>query len=389
MRGHVYFRRAGALTAVVAAGMIMSVAPGARADNGPEAPVPGAPEVMRGDPRDVSNWGTVLALPGCVQSDAWIARLKGLGGVVNTTLFQAHYPEYGQARKTAGGKGLVDLKIPDPTRLTSGLSFGQGNAVYAKAIGNALPGKEISAEDVATPCAAYAEAGGGMIDVGLPTIPGFNFLTSAAGALGGLFNTIKPLRPASAPAWSELRDSSPLRVHVEGIAVSARSVPGKPVEFAGNFAHGYVASFGTKVVDIPAKWPANFGVEVPTPFGAPLGIVTTNEQVTTNPNGTGTLAPGRTTYQYNPVAASGYINAIHVSVLGTNAADLTVGHAAVLNTTAVTGTTTTGTGTGLPVLLPCVSSPGREAACPLNLLEKEQRTPAAKAAAPAVSARLK
>jgi hypothetical protein len=360
MRGHIYFRRAAALAAVVTAGMLMSVVPSARADG-----VDGLPEVMRGDPKDVSNWGTVMALPGCVQSDAWIARLKGLGGIVNTTLFQAHYPEFGQARKTAGGKALVDLKIPDPTRFTSGISFGQASGFYAKAIGNALPSTEISGDDVATTCAAYAEAGGAMIDVGLPGIPGFSFFTGAANALGSLINKVNPFRPGTSLSWSELRDSSPLRVHAEGIAVSARSVPGKPIEFAGNFAHGYIASFGKKFIDIPAKWPANFGVEVPTPFGPPLALVTTNEQVTTNPNGTGTLAPGRSTYQYNPIAAGGYINAIHVTVLGTNAADLTVGHAAVLNGTPVGQVQQ-------PVLLPCVDGPGREAACPADVQEKTQ-----------------
>ncbi|GAA1006402.1 hypothetical protein Aple_031610 [Acrocarpospora pleiomorpha] len=363
MRGHIYFRRAAALAAVLAAGMI-SVVPGAGAD-GVDG-VDGLPEVMRGDPKDVSNWGTVMALPGCVQSDAWIARLKGLGGAVNTTLFQAHYPEFGQAGKTAGGKALVDLKIPDPNRFTSGISFGQASGFYAKAIGDALPSTEISGDDVATKCAAYAEAGGAMVDVGLPGIPGFSFFSGAANTRGGLINKVNPFRPGTSPSWSELRDSSPLRVHAEGIAVSARSVPGKPIEFAGNFAHGYIASFGKKFIDIPAKWPANFGVEVPTPFGPPLALVTTNEQVTTNTNGTGTLAPGRSTYQHNPIAASGYINAIHVTVLGTNAADLTIGHAAVLNGTPA--------GPAQPVLLPCVDAPGREATCPTDAQEKTQDT---------------
>jgi hypothetical protein len=54
-----------------------------------------------------------------------------------------------------------------------------------------------------------------------------------------------------------------------------------------------------------------------------------NEQVTTDSQGKPTEdANGR--YRFDPKATSGYANAAHVSVLGLNAIDVTVAHAAVV-----------------------------------------------------------
>ncbi|WP_214104648.1 hypothetical protein [Acrocarpospora catenulata] len=361
MRGSVFFRRGGALVVSAVAGPLMMC--GAYAADrghldGAATAAEGATEGitvdgLRGDPRDVSNWGTVLTSTGCVQADAWVARLKGLNGFLNTTLFPAHYPEHGQTHASAVGRRMVDLKVPDPTGLTSGLSFGEASGFYARAVGHAVPARR--GGEQAVPCAAYAEVGGAVFDVGLPSLPSVGLLASATGTGGGLLNQATPFRPGRSPAWAELRDSSPVRIHLEDVAVSARSVPGKPVRLTSGVSGGFLATYGTKILHFPAKWPANLGFELPTPYGAPLGVVTTNEQITVNPNGTATLTPGRSAYEQNPAAPGGYVNAVHLSVLGTNAADLTVGHAAVLNRTPVSADQT--------VVFPCVPPSVQETDC--------------------------
>lgn len=440
MRGSTYRGPGAALAIAVGACALISASSGSAVADSKKV-----------DPSNIADWGTVVQDAGCVQAHSWIARVQGLGGVVNTALFEAHFPTYGSAQEKAGGEDLIDLKIPDPTGITGGVSFGQASALFSESVGNKSPNDDIGHTYSDLECAAYSKAGGGMVDVGLPDLNPLSGLQDvgeqivkgaeelggeiakgaeevggeiakgaeelggnieagaeeawdavAGGAedvgagieegvssIGSFFGLreVKKMTPAqriqaakviarmqklSGKSWAELRDGSPFRVHLEGISVSAQSLPGQPVKFHGYFGNGFISSFGNKIVDIPAEWPSNFGADIDAPWGGTLAKAVTNEQVTTNPDGTGTV-DGDGNYRYDPKAASGYVNAGHASVLGNLAADVVVGHAAVLNTTPVKG----GGGT-TPTTKPTDTKPTEEPKpCPtVTVTQTEKAEPA-------------
>ncbi|GAB3674361.1 hypothetical protein GCM10027589_44340 [Actinocorallia lasiicapitis] len=251
---------------------------------------------------DAEDWGTVVPNAGCVQADAWVARVKGIGGSANSALFESHFPTLPTAPDhQGGGQDLINM-----TEAESGI--GKGSALFTRAAGNKKPVDPgfAGTQLVDAPCGAYAEAGGASITVGLPYVPG-------------------PTVPLS-----------PIGVHLEGIVVSANSQPGSPVHLEGGITGGYISSFGVKQVTIPKVWAANFGLRVPADHAVPaVALAVTNEQVTTDNKGVPTLdSHGK--YFLDPTATSGYVNAAHATVLGLNAADATVGHAAVLRDPALT-----------------------------------------------------
>ncbi len=258
-------------------------------------PASAAPDPIPPDPDD---WGTVVSGNHCAQADSWVARVTGLGKVVNTALFEAHAPETPSAPEdVAGGEHLVNLTIPP------GIGLGVASAIHARALADQLPTNPGQQATTPAPCSAYAQAEGASVDVGLPYI--------ANPVSGGT-------------------QLSPLGVHVDAISVDATATPDNPVAFRGGAAAGYISSFGNKIISIPKLWPVNFGVRIPADYSQPaFALASTNEQVTTDSGGYPTTdSSGH--YRYDPTARSGYVNAIHASVLGTNAADVTVAHAAVL-----------------------------------------------------------
>ncbi|GAA4049892.1 hypothetical protein [Nonomuraea soli] len=246
--------------------------------------------------RSADDWGTVVADGGCVQAHSWIVRVKGLAGLVDTTLYGAHYPAIPAApEERSGGKGLIDLAFP------RGPGLGRGGALFTRALGHRLPGEEGVPRPA--PCSAYAEAGGSEITVGMPFVPKV------------LGRVIQP----------------PIGVHAERVQVRAVTTPEGPVTFSGEVAAASISSFGKKVIDVPVQWPVNFGVRIPADLTRPaIAQAVTNEQVTTDARGRPTERDGR--YFFDPLAKSGYVNAAHATLLGLNAADATVGHAAVLQT---------------------------------------------------------
>ncbi|MER7173592.1 hypothetical protein [Streptomyces mesophilus] len=253
-------------------------------------------------PGGVDDWGTVVDTKDCVQADAWLVRVKGLGKIIDTKLFQSHYPITPQAPKQhAGGRELVNLA-------PMGIGLGKVSALYSRAMGHAHPATTSGKQDVPARGEVYADAGGAAVDIGLPYIQN---------PTGGT-------------------QLSPFGVHVEGITVSAYSQPGKPVAFTGGAARGYISVAGTRIIDIPPIWAVNLGLRIPEDYTqAPLALATTNEQVTTDVKGNPTKGPNGA-YKYDPKATSGYVNGIHASVLGTDVADVTVVHAAVLRDPKIT-----------------------------------------------------
>ncbi|MFE0174770.1 hypothetical protein ACFWZ2_20845 [Streptomyces sp. NPDC059002] len=254
------------------------------------------------DPEN-SDWGEVLKTsPDGLQANAWVARVQGLQGIVDTALFESHYPTTPKApAEQSGGKKLIDLA-------PAGIGIGKGSALYSRAMGNKFPATTSSDTPVPAPGVAYADAGGAAVDVGIPYIQN---------PTGGT-------------------QLSPLGIHVEGITVSAMSVPGKPVHFTGGAARASLSSMGADLIKIPPLWPVNFGARIPADYSKPpVALATTNEQVTTDNKGKPTLGEDKH-YKYDAKATSGYVNAIHASILGTEVADVTIGHAAVLRDASLT-----------------------------------------------------
>ncbi len=247
---------------------------------------------------DSDDWGSVVPSKQCGQADAWVARLTGLGKVVNASLFESSSPATPSApEELGGGDKLVNLTLPP------GIGLGVVSALHTRAVGDKLPGNIGQPNLVPAPCTAYAQAEGASVDVGLPYIA------------------------SPVPGGTQM---SPLGVHVDAISVDATALPGKPVKFRGGAAAGYISVLGNKIVDIPKLWPVNFGARIPADYKQPpFALASTNEQVTTKDDGSPTTdATGH--YKYDPAARSGYVNAIHASVLGLNVVDATIGHAAVV-----------------------------------------------------------
>lgn len=272
---------------------------------------PGAGAVRAGDAQD---WGTILPNAGCAQSHAWIGRLRGLFGVIDQKVFEVHSPAMKDAPEQRNlGRDVIGLP-----------GLGVASAFFDRALTNRLPGNPGEPDVVESECAAYAEAGGGAIDAGLPFIS-------------------NPV-----PGKPQL---SPIGFHIEGAVVEARSEEGHPVSLKGGAGAGYISSFGGKIIDIPKLWPVNFGLRIPPDYNQPaLALATTNEQVTTKPDGTPTL-DSKGQYFFDKTATSGYTNIAHASLLGSTAADITLVHAAVARE---------GTSAEAP---PCAVPPGQGARC--------------------------
>ncbi|WP_329119891.1 hypothetical protein [Streptomyces sp. NBC_01465] len=253
-------------------------------------------------PVGADDWGTVVDTTDCLQADAWVARVKGLGSILDTALFESHYPSTPKApTQQAGGNKLVDLA-------PGGIGIGKVSALYSRAMGHSHPNTVSGGTAIPARGEAYADAGGAAVDVGVPYVQN---------PLGGT-------------------QLSPLGVHVEGITVSAYSKPGKAVAFTGGAARGYISVAGARIIEIPPIWATNLGVRIPEDYSKPpLATATTNEQVTTDSKGMPTLGPDGH-YKFDPKATSGYVTGIHASVLGTEVADVTVAHAAVIRDAART-----------------------------------------------------
>ncbi|MBC9714302.1 hypothetical protein H9Y04_17210 [Streptomyces sp. TRM66268-LWL] len=248
------------------------------------------------------DWGTVVETKDGVQANAWVIGVTGIGRLINARMFESASPGTPKApREMEGGNELVNLA-------PGGVGLGKVSALYSKALTNKLPANKSSKSTFPVPGAAYANAGGGSVHIGLPYVEN---------PFGGT-----PL--------------SGLGVRVDAIDVHARSLPGRPVEFQGGAASGEITLFGTKIVEIPPIWAVNLGATIPGggDDAAPI-IAQTNEQITTDAKGVPTKGKNGS-YQYDPRATSGYVNAIHASVLGPNVADVTIGHAAVIRDAAKT-----------------------------------------------------
>ncbi|MFC7305848.1 hypothetical protein ACFQVC_16675 [Streptomyces monticola] len=280
------------LRAATAAGLAMTVAFTAAGTSSADEPEP------------TYDWGTVVKTKDGVQANSWIVGVTGIGRIVNARMFEAASPTTPKApRKFEGGNDLVNLA-------PGGVGLGKVSALYARALTNEQPrAKSQGKQTLPYPGSSYANAGGGSVDIGVPYI---------------------------APTTPEGTQLSGIGVHVDAIDVHARSLPGKSVEFQGGAASGYISVAGQRIIDIPPIWAVNVGVKVAGAGDKPSPVLAmTNEQVTTDNKGVATKGKDGS-YKYDPRATSGYVNAIHASVLGPDVADVTIGHAAVIRDPAKT-----------------------------------------------------
>src|ERR1051325_11043480 len=99
---------------------------------------------------DANDWGTIVPNAGCVQADSWIARVEGVGGAVNTALFESHFPTMPKAPDHQGGGGeLVNLTV-------GGVGLGKISALSTRALGNSVPIDPMYSQSATKPesCAA-------------------------------------------------------------------------------------------------------------------------------------------------------------------------------------------------------------------------------------------
>ncbi|MFE0099335.1 hypothetical protein [Streptomyces sp. NPDC059009] len=285
--------RTSGLRAVVASGLAAAMAVTV-AGTAQAAPV--------GDGPGPDDWGTVVETKDGVQANSWLIGVTGLGRIVNARLFESASPTTPKAPKDeAGGKELINLA-------PGGFGLGKASALYSRAMTNSTPANS-SGGKVVAPGVAYGGAGAASVDVGVPYIQ---------------------------PTTPEGTQLSGIGLHINAIDVHAMAVPGKAVQFEGGAASGYLSIAGQRLIDIPRLWAVNLGLNIPSgKTGAPIALAMTNEQITTDNKGVPTLGKDGD-YKYDPKATSGYVNGIHVSVLGQEVADITVAHAAVIRDAAKT-----------------------------------------------------
>lgn len=246
-------------------------------------------------------WGTVIPHVPAPQSHAWLVRVDGI--LADKAVFASHYPVMpGAPEVRSGGSELIRLVPEAQAPLIPAVGLGVASGAYTKAIGNAVAGNP-GQMDLPYPGAAHAEAAATSIDVGVPYIS----------------NII--------PGGKQL---SLVGVHLEGVRVAVTSWRQR-LKFSGmGPVAGYVSLLGRPLLEVPTDYiKPNLGIRIPEDRSDPaLAEVVLNEQVTTDSEGKPTEdANGR--YAFDPRATSGYANAAHVSVLGLNAIDVTVAHAAV------------------------------------------------------------
>ncbi|KAF9400762.1 hypothetical protein BGZ76_007663, partial [Entomortierella beljakovae] len=123
---------------------------------------------------------------------------------------------------------------------------------------------------------------------------------------------------------------SSVGVHLEGVTVTAISIPGKSVRFGVKANVGYVSVNGKKVVDLPPVWAPNSRMRIPEKEAQPIvADIFFNEQVTTDSQGKPTMdSNGKVVYDTK--ATSGYVNAIRMIINGKEEIEVTLLHAAVI-----------------------------------------------------------
>ncbi|MFC7307020.1 hypothetical protein ACFQVC_22665 [Streptomyces monticola] len=255
-------------------------------------------------------WGKIIEGEDA-QAHAWLVRSSQLPGAADTTLVQAHSHDKKLPRTVNTGAAPADLRAGQ-------FPLGRATEGIAVAVDGKLPPKKPGGDLVDAKGAVFAGVTAKSLDIGLP------YWTGGQGT----------------PALS------PIGLHLENVSTTATAAPGKPVAFKRNPVKGYLSLLGQKMIEVPKDFPVgelpNFGgIISPKKGTTPAISLVLNEQVSTDAKGQPTLGKDGK-YAFDEQASSGYTNAFHFTLLGTNAADLTVGHAAALSSAPVTAPGKTG-----------------------------------------------
>ncbi|MEV3861380.1 hypothetical protein AB0J38_44625 [Streptomyces sp. NPDC050095] len=252
------------------------------------ATAPAQAHITPGHESAEQTWGA-RAATGAGQANAWVARISGIPRLSDVPLGAARHPAAPDApelRRT--GTRTLGLSVDRRP-------VGKVSALFARTMADQLPGAQGTLSPAATGT-AYADAGGGTLDLRIPT-------TTPGG------ENDKP---------------TVIGIHLEGLSTSALARPGKPVAFTTGFTSGGLYVGEKKVVDLGEHAGPNTKVQIPGPSPRfPLAVATVNEQVTTDAKG----VPDKVN---RPDAGAGYVNAVHLTVLGPVIVDVTVGHSAVI-----------------------------------------------------------
>ncbi|MBC9714301.1 hypothetical protein H9Y04_17205 [Streptomyces sp. TRM66268-LWL] len=229
-----------------------------------------------------TNWGPVADDDTPAQADAWALRVRG--GNRDARLAEAHLPPLPDAPAAVTGAGK-------PVELGKAYSFGSLH--------------RLSSRTWMKDGSVHAEAKLGRVELGLPYL-------KAAG---------KPVDTKRLPVELELRDA----------VTTAVGHADRAAEFRTEVKGGGVKSFGRELLAFDGPLKPNTSLRIPADKKLPpWGLVTLNEQISTDAQGHPTAGKdGR--YAPEPASTSGYANTAHLTLLFPEAVDMTVGHAAVLH----------------------------------------------------------
>ncbi|CAM5622215.1 hypothetical protein SSPIM334S_02808 [Streptomyces spiroverticillatus] len=245
--------------------------------------------IVPGIDEPTDTWGTVVAdVPG--QADSWVVRLNGIAALPNKPMLEARYPAVeGAGELNTAGEDIADLNI-------GRAPFGKSSTHYARALGEQIPGEKQDSPVVKSVGSAYADAGGGSLDVRVP-------------------HTMQESEGEKPPV---------IGAALTAFQVSALAKAGKPVALTSRINGGALYIGEKQIADLGKITGVNEKVVFPgSSERLPLAVATVNEMVTTDEKGQPTATPDK-------AATSGYVNAVHISILGPEIADITIGHAAVL-----------------------------------------------------------
>ncbi|MFE0176821.1 hypothetical protein ACFWZ2_31405 [Streptomyces sp. NPDC059002] len=236
------------------------------------------------------NWGTVIGTSEPAQATAWAMRALGRHGTADARIGETHHPTY--------------PGVPDD---------------YQAALqGPVEPGGDVPWFDHIEGVRTAAE----------PADGDHRTVTASVSVTEMEFGLPKYKAPDKPGPGATQRSAFGVLLH--DVEARATSKPGAPPALSSSVATGHLAMAGKRIHSFDGSAAANTGVRVPKdPKLPPQLLATVNEQIGTDGQGhpNVTAAGGDITDKH---ALGGYVNALHLTILGPEPVDLTIGHAAVL-----------------------------------------------------------
>ncbi|MEU7578461.1 hypothetical protein AB0B50_12730 [Streptomyces sp. NPDC041068] len=236
------------------------------------------------------NWGTVLDTSEPAQSTAWAMRALSRNTASDARIGESHHPAY---------PGVPD----DYQAALNGPVEPGGDAPWFDHIQGVRTSAGAAPSDRRAVTASVSVE---EMEFGLPAYKA-------------------PAKPGA-----DSTQLSEFGVLLRDVGAGAAAWPGKPSALSSSVASGYLSLAGKRIHSFDGTSPANTGVRVPKdPKLPPRLLLTVNEQISTDGQGhPNVTASGGDIADRN--APGAYVNALHLTLLGPEPVDLTIGHAAVL-----------------------------------------------------------